>query len=330
MEDIAPVLLEQISQDFIRLLGDSKIDGMNYISAADYAEKVGAALAEAFRLNLDPDILPDGKMYWNIADRVIRPMLEQDHKIVSDVAAQVQEALNKAAGLGLKAQHAPLNEDRVSGILNKIASAEHFSDVAWVLGEPIVTFSISVIDDTIKKNVEWHGKAGLQPKIVRKAERKCCSWCSNLAGAYTYPDIPLAVYQKHEYCRCVVDYDPGNGRKQDVHTKEWTETKKDAKIESRKVVGLKSNGVQVQGLSKHVLERLQERNVKIEDIKDALESPLKIGTVKYDQLGRPSVVMVGSNATVAINPETGIITTTYPTHSRTAAKLRDIKKEGDK
>lgn len=40
MEDIAPVLLEKISQDFIRLIGDSKIDGMNYISAADYAEEL--------------------------------------------------------------------------------------------------------------------------------------------------------------------------------------------------------------------------------------------------------------------------------------------------
>ena len=330
MEDIAPALLEAIRKEFRKILGDAKLKQLNYLGAEEYAETVGDAMAKAFQRHISADKLPEGRMFWNIADRVIRPMLELDHRLVSDAAVEAQQALNMVAGMGLKAQRAALDEDRVIGILNKVANAENFSTVAWMLDEPIRTFSRSVVDDVLEKNIDFQGRAGLRPKVIRTAERKCCRWCSNLAGVYEYPDIPRDVYRRHENCRCSVEYDPGDGRKQDVHSKEWTVTKKDAKIESRKVVGLKSNGVQVRGLSKHVLERIQERNVKIEDIMDALVSPLKIGTVKYDKWGRPSVVMVGSKATVAINPDTGIITTTYPTHSKTAAKLRDIKKEGDK
>ena len=87
-EDIAPALLDAIRQDFERNLGGrqravqllEKIQagGANYADAGDYAEEVGAALADAFRANLSSDVLPDGRMYYNIADRVVRPLLEQD------------------------------------------------------------------------------------------------------------------------------------------------------------------------------------------------------------------------------------------------------------
>ena len=233
MEDIVPKLLEAIRDDFKKILGEAKVKELNYPAAEDFAEKVGAALAEAFHRNLDPAQLPEGKMFWNIADRVVRPMLEQDHKIVSDAAVAVQEALNKAAGIGLKAQRAPLDQDRVSGILNKIASADHFSDVAWVLDEPVKTFSRSVVDDTIRENAEFHSRAGLHPRIIRTAEHKCCEWCSRLAGVYDYPNIPREVYQRHNRCRCTVDYNPGDGKKlQNAHTKRWGNNPQDKELMS--------------------------------------------------------------------------------------------------
>lgn len=241
MNDIAPELLDQIRKTFLRLLGDTTVENMNYVSAGDYAEKVGAALAEAFHLHLTPDILPDGKMYWNVADRVIRPMLEQDHEIVADATVMVQQALNKAAGIGLKAQKAPLDEDKVSGILNKVSKAEKFEDVTWVLDEPIKTFSRAVVDDTLRRNVEFQGKAGLRPKIIRRAEARCCEWCSRLEGVYDYPDVPDGVYRRHKCCRCSVDYDPGDGRRQNVHTKQWKSQEKDAILEKRKRFGLTEN-----------------------------------------------------------------------------------------
>ena len=223
MDDIAPEMLEAIRKDFMELLSDTDIQQLNYIGAAEYAEKVGEALAEAFRRNLNGNTLPDGRMYWNIADRVVRPMLEQDHELVAAAAERAQQALNEAAGLGLKAQAAPLDTDRVDGILNKISAAEKYDDAAWALDEPVITFSRAVVDDTLRRNVEFQGKAGLSPRIIRQAESHCCEWCSKLGGTYQYPNVPRDVYRRHERCRCTVEYDPGSGKRQNVHSKKRTE-----------------------------------------------------------------------------------------------------------
>lgn len=231
MEDIAPALLEQLQALFSEnLSSNSKATDLwakiqagsaGYAEAGDYAEEVGRALAGAFS-TLTADQLPDGRMYWNIADRVVRSLLETDHHMVTDAAVQVQQSLNSAAGLGLKPQAAPLNTDRVEGLLNRLAAAPRFEDVAWLLQEPVITFSRSAVDETLQSNVDFQGKAGLRPKVVRRTAHKCCEWCSRLAGSYTYPDIPKDVYRRHENCRCIVEYDPGTGRRQNVHTKAWT------------------------------------------------------------------------------------------------------------
>lgn len=94
-------------------------------------------------------------------------------------------------------------------------------------------------------NVAMHGRAGLIPKIIRKAESKCCEWCSKLAGEYEYPEVPDEVYQRHERCRCTVDYDPGNGKRQNVHTKQWKTADERDKIEQRKQFALKSLAQQI-------------------------------------------------------------------------------------
>lgn len=222
-KDIAPELLERIRADFRALLGDAKPAADTYAAAADYAELVGSALAEAFRRNLTADALPDGRLYWNIADRVVRPLLEEEHLLVADASAAVQQALNRQANLGIAPQRAVLDTDAVDGLLNKVSTAKQFADVAWALDEPVRTFSRMVVDDTLKRNVDFQGKAGLRPRVIRTAESHCCKWCSALAGTYDYPRVPKDVYRRHERCRCRVEYDPGEGRRQNVWNKTWTE-----------------------------------------------------------------------------------------------------------
>lgn len=231
MEDIAPNLLEAIREDFThRIQKNRKILTLYeaiqngtaaYQDAEVYAYEIGEALSQAFGKYLSSEVLPDGRMYYNIAERVLRPLLEENHGLVADAAFRVQTALNQKAKIGLKAQKAKVNEDRIRGIVDKVSNAENFDDVAWVLIEPVKNFSQSVVDQTLKENVEFQGRAGLRPKVVRKAESKCCEWCSALAGEYDYPDIPEDVYRRHERCRCSVEYDPGSGRRQNVWTKQY-------------------------------------------------------------------------------------------------------------
>lgn len=246
VEDIAPALLEQLQKDFRdRVQGNKKLQELlklinegkaTYTLAEELAVEMGTALSQTFGNCLSSGVLPDGKMYYNIAQRVVGPMLEEDHKLITKATEQVQAALNKKAGIGLKPQTVAVDEDRVYGIVNKISEAEAFDDVAWVLGEPVVNFSQAVVDSILKANVDFQGKAGLTPKIFRKAERKCCKWCSNLAGEYDYPMVPDDVYRRHERCRCTVDYDPGDGRRQNVHNKQWKNAVNRDKIETRKQI----------------------------------------------------------------------------------------------
>ena len=90
---------------------------------------------------LTPDVLPDGKMYYNIAERTVRPTIEQSHELFSEAAAQIQKQLNENARIGLRAVTPKLDEDRVRGIIDKISDAPLFEDVRWVLGEPIRTLT---------------------------------------------------------------------------------------------------------------------------------------------------------------------------------------------
>ena len=233
MEDIAPQLLEQLRSRFSErvaanpllraLMKRIETGNATYVDAEEYAYQVGKILADVFRTHLSSEILPDGRMYYNIAERVLRPLLEEDHAIVSKVAAMVQEILNKKAGLGIKAQTVKANGDRIYGIINKVSESKNFDSVAWVLDEPVKNLSIHVVDEILRANVEFQGRSGLNPKVIRTAERNCCQWCSDLAGVYDYP-VDREVYQRHERCRCTVEYDPADGRRsrQNVWTKSWT------------------------------------------------------------------------------------------------------------
>lgn len=337
-QDIAPDLLEAIRRDFVRNLGGSKraaelLEAIQsgragYAEAGEYAEEVGRALSEAFQSNLSGDTLLDGRMYWNLADRVIRPLLEEDHALVSEAARQVQQQLNEAAGIGIKAQSVPLDQERVDGILNRLAAAEQYESVAWLLGEPVILFSRSVVDESVRRNAEFQGEAGLTPRIIRRAESHCCEWCARLAGTYDYPNVPKDVYRRHNYCRCVVQYDPGDGskRRQDVHTRQWTDPEEDVKILERRLIGLRVNNVTVRKITGHVRNRMAERSVLVDSIEDAINNPLQVKPVKYDAQGRPSFTVIGRKATVSINPQTGVMTTVYPTHTKLRKKLLEERK----
>lgn len=229
MSDISPQLLEAIKTAFDKNLNADKKaldllkiinDGSGtYIQAQQYAGRVGQALADAFSSCISSDILPDGKMYQNIAEKIMLPMLKENYRLVSKASVTVQNNLNKEAEIGLKAQTAAFDSERATNLVHKVSSYSNYDDAAWVLREPIKDFTVCVADNTLKKNAEFQAKSGLSPVIVRKAESKCCKWCSNLAGVYRYPNnVPKDVYLRHDNCRCTVDYRPGNGKRQHIHT----------------------------------------------------------------------------------------------------------------
>lgn len=272
VEDVAPALLEQIQADFQNRIKNNKnlqelLELVNtgkatFRQAQEAAYEMGEALSQAFGNCLSSAVLPDGKMYYNIAQRVVAPMLGENHRLIANVAARVQAALNKKANIGLKAQTAPVDEDRIKGIVELVTNADQYDDVAGQLPVVVENFCRNVVDETIRANVDFQGKAGLRPKVIRKATRKCCEWCQALAGEYDYPMVPDDIYRRHGNCRCLVEYDPGTGKRQKVHTKQWNNAADRDKIEARKRISASGASSNRRGKDNTVADAIASGEVK--------------------------------------------------------------------
>ncbi|HEM3629308.1 TPA: hypothetical protein U1C31_001597 [Streptococcus suis] len=246
--DILPDLLMEVQEKFETSYGKSEVvrnafaelkkKKATYATANDFAIEVGNILSDALSSSVRVDKLPDGKMYYNIANRLLADTLGRNFELVSGYAGQVQEDLNRSAKIGLQVQVPEINQDRIDGLVNRLSSEDEFNKVAWLLQESIVNFTQSIVDDSIKANADFHAKAGLTPKVVRKESGNCCRWCRSVVGVYDYPNVPKDVWRRHNRCRCTVDYHPGNGKKQNAHSKRWSDPLKNAKIEERKRIGL--------------------------------------------------------------------------------------------
>ena len=245
--DVLPDILKEVQERFERDFGKSEIvrnafamleaKKATYKTANEFAIEIGEILSKALRASLSADKLPDGKMYYNIAQRLLTDVLGRNHEIVSGYASDVQKNLNQEAKIGMEIQVPELNRDRIAGIVNRFSYEENFEDVSWLLGEPIVNFTQSIIDDSIRENAELHHKAGLQPEIVRKSYFHCCEWCQEVQGSYKYPRVPKDVYRRHQHCRCTVDYDPKSGKIQNVWTKKISNKSSD-ELENRKRINI--------------------------------------------------------------------------------------------
>ena len=115
MTDAVPELWEQISRDFNRsastdvwirsFLRRVKDGTATSEEASVYAGRLGTHAGNALARALKKESLPDGKLYWNIADRTIRPLLTEE---------------NKRNGIGLKPMRGPWPENRVKDLIDKI------------------------------------------------------------------------------------------------------------------------------------------------------------------------------------------------------------------
>ena len=270
MEDVAPILLEQIKELYnqertknalIEVI-HAKIKGKQatYIEAEQYANELGGILAKAYKETFVN--LPDGKMYYNIAKRTVEPTMVGMHTDIADITDEVQTILNEQAGLGINPIRPELEQNKIDGILNRLAHAESFEDIKWILDEPIKTFARSTVNDAIKANAEFHAKAGMSPKIVRKMAGDCCDWCKVVEGTYIYPDVPRDIYRRHSRCDCTVDFIPTKGKKQSLWSKAWDDEVSTDKINERKNVTAGSDKERMQ-LSRYTKAELEKKVAEI-------------------------------------------------------------------
>ena len=225
-----PGLLSDIAADYAaaaerepmrRAVADKIQHGTARLSDVhDYAEGTGRALSSALTGNLTPERLPNGTLYYNIADRTITPMARQSCEEINRAAEEILALQDARDGVNLKAVPAEFPAERVEGLVDKAADAGE--DFPGWLDEPIVNLCEHVADSFMKANADFRYKSGMSPRIRRDSYARCCDWCADLDGVYDYKDAPKEVYARHEFCRCVVTFENGRER-QNVWTKErWT------------------------------------------------------------------------------------------------------------
>lgn len=89
---------------------------------SEYANRLGEIAGEVLRKHLKKENLPNGKIYWNIAQKTIRPILKMVHELVNEAAAAVQKQEDKKIGISLKPIKPPFPEDRAKDLIGKIVA----------------------------------------------------------------------------------------------------------------------------------------------------------------------------------------------------------------
>lgn len=260
MSELGQEILDNVSNKFIQgMKKDKKIktlakkirDGTDYAVANDYAVRAGEILSNA----LIEETKGLAFISEEVAREVLEPVLTANYEVVKEVGKTVQQNMNTANGIGLEVLTPDLDTSRINGLIEKVSSYATMEEGQWVLGEPIINYSQAVIDQAIHKNAKAHGRMGLSPVIIRKAEsagtryrtikrgRKTysypykipCEWCQALEGTYDYADVRDTgndVFRRHDSCRCTVTYKEGN-KSQDVWNKAvWTDDDSNARTDA--------------------------------------------------------------------------------------------------
>lgn len=228
--DIGEEMLKNIRSDFRKELGDndSKLAKIlkkiqsgkgTFQDVAVFSKECGAALSEAIAKNVTPDKLPNGQLYYNIAETILRATLRDNYELVNMVAQAAQEQTDNKLNIHLAPQQAAFPEDRVHKIINAASDQTAESDtIKRRLDSPVRNVTESFYDDFVEENAKFRDEAGLKTYIVRQTNGKCCNWCASLAGRYLYEDAPEEVFAKHDNCTCTVEYITDKYR-ENVHTK---------------------------------------------------------------------------------------------------------------
>ena len=289
MADIGAELLEQIRAYFKKKCqGDAFIQSVLGKVAAGTAQmeeisllsqSIGFRASQAITEYVNVAALPDGKMYYNIADTILSGVLKDNYEIINSAAAECQRALDRKMGINIEPQRAPYPAERVQAVAGA-ASAPDISEEKMVRRMTSTTENItrSFYDDYVETNVKYRSEAGLECFIIRSDHGGCCKWCAALAGKYRYPEeVPKDVYRRHDNCTCTVTYT--NGRKaQDV----WSKTSRELPAEERE-------RMKQIGFKKPTISAEEREQMKIMGFKKPTVSAEKRERVKVDGLGNIGV-----------------------------------------
>lgn len=213
--DVSQDILNAIAKDFKKKYQSSKavnklilkIDKgtASHMDSYQFAQKVSDFLNYAIKKNMTGSTLPNGKLYYHIAEDVLTPLLKNNHALITNYAKDVQTMLNAKDDIPFKGRTAKCNADRIEGICSEYSRADLFENEKAELADSIENYSLSSVDDTIKENARFLNSLGYYEVVERKADNGACKWCRSLEGTYDYSsDMDNTIFKRHKRCKCTV------------------------------------------------------------------------------------------------------------------------------
>lgn len=205
-EDIKGEFLARLESDrrAAALMSSIESGTATYATVTQYAERVGEALGYVLRFHAPIEDISE----WDIDDLIPRS-LGLDHRIVVNACRQVQEAMNRDAGVGISFQEPKFDGERAYGIVEELRSNPEFINIEETFYDQISNFSQSVVDSSVRANAAVASGAGIKTWVIRTASSGACKWCRSVAGKYNYEDVKGTgddVWRRHENCNCTIDY----------------------------------------------------------------------------------------------------------------------------
>lgn len=241
--DIGEDILKQIRAGFAQELKnkDSRIAKIiakaengraNFSDVSQLSTQCGEVLSKLIAKLVTPDKLPNGRLYYNIADTFLTGALRDNYDLLNVTAQAVQESVDNKQGIHIEPQKADFPTERINSIVNSVSDeTADWSTIQRRLDSPVCNVTESFYNDYVEANAEFRYDAGLKAYLIREMNGNCCEWCTSLAGKYEYQNAPPDVYARHDNCTCTVTYITDK-YKQDV----WSKKKYSITPEERKEI----------------------------------------------------------------------------------------------
>ena len=226
MEDIAPELYKKIQADFTTAVrNDGTIKALvNKGNKTPLSNKeltlidtrLGEHASKALQKTLTVENLPDGRLYYNIAERTVKPIMEQIYTTSNTLAVKAMQLKDRAAGINIAVARGMDPSGRIRELLDFAANSKTAEEIKNALNLPIKTTALDFNDDFLRANAEVRDGMGFKQTITREYDgvglangRRPCNWCIGRAGIYeSYQEAKDAgAFERHTGCGCTIDVD---------------------------------------------------------------------------------------------------------------------------
>lgn len=196
--------------DELRKLRDKIANGGTYETVYQYAIKLAKHCSDAMLVYMTEDQLPNGRLYYNIAQRLITPQLQSMTNMLGGCVKDVQQAINESLEMQLNPLTADFDAERADNLAIYLSKMDELESVHAALESDVENFGLHYVDESMRKNAEFLSGSGLKVTVTRTAHDGACKWCKELEGSYDYDEIKHGseVWSRHRSCRCTLIFNP--------------------------------------------------------------------------------------------------------------------------